>query len=508
MPTLIDNLNLINSYKSDIKSAIENKGVDMTGVSFGSYADKIGEIQTSTPFVTETLRVSSNGVYTPSSGVDGFSLVDVSVNAPDGDGTWSRPYGLMDAISVINDNPTGTSSMYVRAFVTQINSAYSQTGTYGNAYFYVGPINSYNYNWLSAYRLLYFDGKNYNSYPDYASRPDIQIGDEVIMYGAFRIYNNKPQTIQGQTYLYALNGIYGVEPVPNTELLVEDNGNYDVTYYTNIAVGIDQGYTQKDITENNVYIGYLVNSASFVASSVFTNNSTVEFVSLSNCTSIYSMAFNGCSNLKFAYAPNCEYIGSFAFSGCINLSYITAPDCSYIGESAFQNCYSLSEANFPLVTGLLYNTFSNCSSLTTVNIESCSYIQREVFNQCYNLQSISLPVCNNIGSSAFRKCSAIQTLDLPVCSYIGEQAFAYCSSLSVVHLSAVTTISAEAFRLDPIEEIFIYTSQVCSLNVTGFYQTPIASGTGLIFVPASLVDAYKSATNWSTYASQIFSIPE
>ena len=44
MSQLIDNLNTIESIKTDIKAAIENKGVDMTGVPFPGYASKIGEI--------------------------------------------------------------------------------------------------------------------------------------------------------------------------------------------------------------------------------------------------------------------------------------------------------------------------------------------------------------------------------------------------------------------------------------------------------------------------------
>ena len=46
MPTLIDNLNQIESIKTDIRSAIQDKGVDMTGVSFVDYPSKIGDIQT------------------------------------------------------------------------------------------------------------------------------------------------------------------------------------------------------------------------------------------------------------------------------------------------------------------------------------------------------------------------------------------------------------------------------------------------------------------------------
>ena len=64
MSQLIDNLNTIESIKTDIKSAIENKGVDMTGVSFGSYADKIGEISGGGGVnPSGTLEISENGVY-------------------------------------------------------------------------------------------------------------------------------------------------------------------------------------------------------------------------------------------------------------------------------------------------------------------------------------------------------------------------------------------------------------------------------------------------------------
>ena len=42
---LIDNLNAIDNCKKDIKTALENKGVDMTGVTFAGYAEKINALQ-------------------------------------------------------------------------------------------------------------------------------------------------------------------------------------------------------------------------------------------------------------------------------------------------------------------------------------------------------------------------------------------------------------------------------------------------------------------------------
>lgn len=77
MSQLTDNLYSIDAIKSGIRSAIEEKGVDMTGVSFPDYPGAIASI--STAFVTETLSVSVNGTYTPGVGIDGYSQVIVDV---------------------------------------------------------------------------------------------------------------------------------------------------------------------------------------------------------------------------------------------------------------------------------------------------------------------------------------------------------------------------------------------------------------------------------------------
>ena len=74
-----------------------------------------------------------------------------------------------------------------------------------------------------------------------------------------------------------------------------------------------------------------------------------------------------------------------------------------------------------------------------------------------------------------------------MCSYIGDAAFQNCYSLSIITIGY---------------------SGVCSLPYyDAFNGTPIGDGTGSIYVPASLVDAYKTAENWSMYSSQIFTIP-
>ena len=84
---------------------------------------------------------------------------------------------------------------------------------------------------------------------------------------------------------------------------------------------------------------------------------------------------------------------------------------------------------------------------------------------------------------AFYNCSdKLKELDFPLVTSIAGNAFALCKSLTTVILRK---------------------NSVCELTGTGaFTDTPIGKGTGYIYVPSALVDSYKTATNWSTYADQ------
>lgn len=94
-----------------------------------------------------------------------------------------------------------------------------------------------------------------------------------------------------------------------------------------------------------------------------------------------------------------------------------------------------------------------------------------------------------IGSSAFYDCSKLTTVNLPTVTSISDGAFYQCSALTSVALRN--------------------TEKVCTLsNTSAFTYTPIASGTGYIYVPDALVDQYKAATNWSAYAAQIKPLSE
>lgn len=91
---------------------------------------------------------------------------------------------------------------------------------------------------------------------------------------------------------------------------------------------------------------------------------------------------------------------------------------------------------------------------------------------------------------AFAYCNQLLTAEFSNVTYVGMGAFGYC-----IRLSAVIIRSSQIPRI--------------SMNSGGpFFNSSIASGTGYIYVPDDLVDDYKAAEGWSTYADQIKGISE
>jgi hypothetical protein len=94
-----------------------------------------------------------------------------------------------------------------------------------------------------------------------------------------------------------------------------------------------------------------------------------------------------------------------------------------------------------------------------------------------------------VGTSAFNGCKSIVCISLPLVSSIDASAFNGCSALTTLVLSN--------------------TDSVCTLaNTNALSGTKIASGTGYIYVPSALMDSYKTATNWSTYAARFRAIED
>ncbi len=172
------------------------------------------------------------------------------------------------------------------------------------------------------------------------------------------------------------------------------------------------------------------------------------------------------------------------FSYCSSLTSIEIPSSvTSIGNYAFDVCESLTSCTIGSgVTSIGDFAFDGCRSLTSIDIpNSVTSISSYAFYYCTSLTSVTIPnSVTSIGYGAFAWCTSFTSISIPSSvTSIGEVAFNNCRSLTSVTVNATTppTLGGEAF----------------SANASG----------RKIYVPSASVNAYKTATNWSDYASDI-----
>ena len=238
---------------------------------------------------------------------------------------------------------------------------------------------------------------------------------------------------------------------------------------------------------NGTFVGSGSGSSSSEDEKAILEGTIVNYTN-STITKLRTCAFMYCTTIKTIDLPACETIGQSAFVGCTLLSKASFNTCTSIASSAFQGCVKLATVSFPMCKSVYWAGFSGCTSLTNVDLPQCTYLGGRAFQNCTKLATINLPLCKYIYSSTFQYCSSLATISLPNISTIGSTAFGNCTKLSTIYLLGST---------------------VCTLSGSNaFTSTGIGSTKGSIFVPASLVDAYKAATNWTYFANRIFSIEE
>ena len=182
-----------------------------------------------------------------------------------------------------------------------------------------------------------------------------------------------------------------------------------------------------------------------------------------------------------------------------------------IKQNAFNACYSLISITIPnSITSIEESTFNTCSSLSSITIpNSVTSIGNSAFYSCSSLSSITIPnSVTSIGASAFNGCYSLSPITIPnSVTSILQQAFSRCFSLSSITIpDSVTSIASSVF----------YTcSSVAFYDFSNHTSVPTLSNTNAfkniavdcqIRVPASLVDTWKAATNWSTYADHIVGV--
>ena len=237
----------------------------------------------------------------------------------------------------------------------------------------------------------------------------------------------------------------------------------------------------------------------------------------SSVTSIGNYAFFNCFSLaSVTIHDSVTGIGSSTFYNCHSLAGVTIPDgVTSIFSSTFYNCYSLASVTIPDgVTSISGNTFYNCFSLSSVTIpDGVTSIAPSAFYYCYSLASVTIPdSVMSIGTNAFQNCYSLASVTIDGVTSIGGSAFYYCYSLSSVTIpDGVTSIGSSAFYYCySIAEYHLASTTPPTLAKTNAFSGIAADC--IIYVPYSadhsILNAYKTASNWSTYASYMQEEPQ
>lgn len=187
------------------------------------------------------------------------------------------------------------------------------------------------------------------------------------------------------------------------------------------------------------------------------------------------------SNLERLTIPSGATIeGTSAFASCYSLKCIIIPSgTTSIGQNAFSECSSLKKISIPpTVISIAKNCFYKSNAIERIDLPyGITSIENYLFNNCFNLKRCNIP-------------SSITT--------IKTNAFSYCYTMGTAVIPAnVTTIDSAAFFSTGISEYHVKPTApptVSSNSLTVGYGTKI-------YVPAASLETYKTATNWSTWAS-------
>jgi hypothetical protein len=169
------------------------------------------------------------------------------------------------------------------------------------------------------------------------------------------------------------------------------------------------------------------------------------------------------------------------------LESIFLPELTTVeGEVNFDSCTNLVTAFFPKLENLTYTMFYGCNKLKQLEFPSVTKLSGNgSLSQCKSLVKVVAPALTEIRNSFGFYCDNLEIADFTNLKSIvySSQIFSNCPKLKALVLrgeSMVTLSYSSSFN-----------------NKDG-----IGAGTGYIYVPSALVETYKSATNWSVYATQ------
>lgn len=204
------------------------------------------------------------------------------------------------------------------------------------------------------------------------------------------------------------------------------------------------------------------------------------------------------------------------FCGCKNMVLDSLPDSLIsIGANCFTGCSNLRCTSLPknliAVPGECFNSCTNLALQSLPN--NLVNIGRYAFYRCYNITLNCIPdSVTEVGLSAFAHCNNLTTMEISsAVNFYSTSTFEFCTNLTTIigKCANITRIN-QAFAANTALSAFVLPNliSVPELHGSAFNKTPIANGTGYIYVPDNLVESFKIHNQWVNYANQIKGIGE
>lgn len=154
-------------------------------------------------------------------------------------------------------------------------------------------------------------------------------------------------------------------------------------------------------------------------------------------------------------------------------------------------------------------------NITEDYFEGSTYLPIGKFNSNLSINSVAVPATiSDISSYVFQNSSIVNLVIRGKITTSSDFLCAKCANLQTVLIEGThngTVIPSRAFENCPsLVSITIKTPNVLALASINAFNSG-SGGTNpnfKVYVPANLVDSYKTATNWSTYADHIEAIVE
>lgn len=194
-----------------------------------------------------------------------------------------------------------------------------------------------------------------------------------------------------------------------------------------------------------------------------------------------------------------------------NFTSVSDENVTSVRASCFFACKKIQEVYLPNVTSIGDSAFKCCDMLSKINIQNVETLDDYALSTCLKITELYLPKAITIGTSACDSMPQLKKVTLGNVKTIGEYALYWnlnCEEIDISLNENVGSIGAKAFLGDKkLSKLTIRGTALIGLkDSNAFYNTPIANGTGKIYVDPSIVETYKTATNWSNYASVIEAI--